>query len=254
VVRDLTLIEPTITGRAEVGALAGRAADASIERVHVRGGTVTSALASGAADTGGLVGYVTTAAVTIEDCSSSARVVARGRNVGGLIGDLRGTLRRCWASGDVGPPEGQATADAAYGGLVGLFGDSPVVEDCFAQGAVHADATGSRTGVGGLVGDALGTGASIARSLAVGPVTAGSGPVVGGLVGTKGTTTTATAAYWDEQTSGVSTSALGTPRTTSALKTGDLVTTFEGWDFESVWRRSADLNGGYPSLRSNPSD
>jgi hypothetical protein len=55
-----------------------------------------------------------------------------------------------------------------------------------------------------------------------------------------------TASFWDTQTSGQSTSAAGTPKTTAEMKT---MTTFTdaGWDFVNIWDICEGTN--YPRLR-----
>ena len=257
-VRDLTLADVSISGSHEVGALAGgtNGTPVTIERVHIRGGTVTSTRTGvNAADTGGLVGYAR-AGSSITGCSSTARVIARGRNVGGLVGDLRGTLSRSWCTGPVGPPDGGATDDAGYGGLIGLHGASDAaVIDCFARGAVSATSrgatTGNRDGIGGLVGGAA-LDAPLTNCFATGSVsrTPGGTATMGGLVAVG--SPAVSASYWDTETTGQASSLGGTGavgRTTAQMKDA---TTFATWDLTDVWQLDPARNDGYPSLRANP--
>jgi hypothetical protein len=58
---------------------------------------------------------------------------------------------------------------------------------------------------------------------------------------------TVTASYWDTETSGLTTSAGGTGRTTAEMKQQS---TFVDWDFDTVWQ--IDEGETYPYLRSNP--
>lgn len=253
VVRDLTLLGASITGSHEVGALAGRAvAGAQVSGVHVRVGTITATreAVDTAADTGGLVGYAVGGTFTA--CSSTARVVATRRNVGGLVGDGRGTFRRCWASGDVGPPDGGTSADAAYGGLIGLCVGA-TVEDCYARGSVTATVKDRNDGVGGLIG--LRTSGTATRAYATGAVqvTEGGTAIRGGLTAVSSGGTTS-ASFWDTTTTGLAAtgeSAGATGRTTAQLQDQ---ATFTGadWNLTTVWAIDPVVNGGYPSLRDNP--
>jgi hypothetical protein len=259
-VRDLTLADVSISGSHEVGALAGgtqSGTPVTIERVHIRGGTVTSTRTGVlAADTGGLVGYAR-AGSSITGCSSTARVIATGRNVGGLVGDLRGTtLSRSWCTGPVGPPDGVATVDAGYGGLVGLQSSiDAVIVECFARGTVTATSPGAergnRDGIGGLVGGAV-TNAPITRCFATGSVsqTQGGTATMGGLVAVG--SPAVTASYWDTETTGQPSSVGGTGaigRSTLQMKDA---ATFGAWDLNDVWELDPARNDGYPSLRANP--
>jgi hypothetical protein len=258
-VRDLTLADVSISGSHEVGALAGgtqSGTPVTIERVHIRGGTVTSTRTGvSAADTGGLVGYARPGS-SITGCSSTARVIATGRNVGGLVGDLRGRLENSWCTGPVGPPDGGVTEDAGYGGLVGLQGsiDAAIVE-CFARGTVTATSpgagTGNRDGIGGLVGGAA-TNAPMTHCFATGSVsrTSGGTATMGGLVAIG--SPAATSSYWDTETTGQPSSVGGTGaigRSTLQMKDA---ATFGAWDLNDVWELDPARNDGYPSLRANP--
>lgn len=247
VVEDLELEVDGITGSSGVGALVGRSESGSlVRRVHVSAtdGAVVGT-ATGAADTGGFVGYAVGG--TFEDCSAAVDVTSRGRNVGGFVGDCTSgaTMRRCLARGDVGPPAGQATLDAAYGGFAGLLRGT--VEDCFARGAATASVVGSRDGVGGFAGQL--DGGTLRRSYATGTasVTSGGTAARGGLVGAVRSTITVTAAYWDTVTSGLATSAAGEGRTTAELADP---TQLDSWDLTTVWAIVAAVNGGYPHLRA----
>jgi hypothetical protein len=128
------------------------------------------------------------------------------------------------------------------GGLVGANLGAGSVRDCYAWGA----ASGYEW-VGGLVGTNAG---SISECYAVGGV-AGVGQTVGGLVGFDyGAVSTS---FWDVQTSGRTTSAGGTGKTTSQMQ---MRSTFisAGWDFvgetangtDDIWRIVEGQ--GYPTL------
>ncbi len=66
---------------------------------------------------------------------------------------------------------------------------------------------------------------------------------MGGRVGTD-SGSAADRAYWDRESSGQATSALGTGRSTAEMKQRD---SFPGWDFAGIWR--IQESQGYPTLR-----
>ena len=125
-------------------------------------------------------------------------------NLGGLVGyNSSGTISASYATGSV-------TGLSQVGGLVGFslnYPGSATISTSYATGSV----TGSSK-VGGLVGFGDGT---ISASYATGSVTGSS--QVGGLVGF-GSSTIISASYWDTGTTGQSTSAGGTGKTTRDLQ------------------------------------
>jgi hypothetical protein len=144
-----------------------------------------------------------------------------------------------------------------YGGLVGC-NENGVTQDCYARGNVSG---GDR--VGGLAGCTIE--GAIFRSYSTGTVTRGITPGtwqggIGGLVGrvdgslppglggTQGTGSVQDC-YWDTQTSGTSSSAGGTGKTTAEMKTQN---TFVNWDFTNVWSINSGVNDGYPHLQGTP--
>jgi filamentous hemagglutinin family protein len=237
-----------------------------IQNVGLVGGSVT-----GASYVGALVGW---ASDSVFNAYSSAAVTGKSA-VGGLIGatiSLEGQVRYLYATGNV-TGVGGAGAEAV-GGLIGFGGQlagtsSPLVSSSYATGNVSATNT---TGVGGLMGGssmtfisdsyATGnvtvTGASSAKvgglvgnlsglasgSYSTGQVTSrDSSTDVGGLVGAyvgsvvaRGMTVTGN--FWDTQTSGMTTSALGTGKTTAEMKA---LGTFSGWNVIGI-------GGEYPKL------
>lgn len=153
---------------------------ASISNVGLLGGSVL-----GLNFVGSLAGQVTDGA-RLRNVFSTASAAGRGERVGGLVGELDGTIFNAFATGDV-------TGDGGYlGGLVGRF-ESGSIEAAFATG----DVTGCSAAFsdcfryGGLVGW-LGAGATLQSVFATGDVTGFSR--VGGLVG-EASTATITDAY-----------------------------------------------------------
>ena len=248
-----------VTGFQRMGGLAGSFQSAS----PVLAGTfsITNSRATGnvlgvesdsiSGDVGGLVGEIDLdlsfgdSAVTLRIVSSYAigDVVANYR-VGGLIGLIR--FRNFGGAASTITVEdsyaaGRVTGRSIVGGLIGgtfrnvsstgyLFS----VSDTYATGAV----TGIQY-VGGLVG--YNDGASVDTSYATGAVTGNDS--VGGLIGESLDPVTATATYWNAQTTGYS-FALGTSDNvgTSIANTSSLTTSqmrssssFSGWNFSTVW-------------------
>jgi len=176
----------------------------------------------------------------------STGTVTGDSSVGGLVGfngfhsEIRvkegGTISECYSIA-------RTRGDRDVGGLAGL--NNGGVTRCYSTGTVTGD-----SGVGGLVAYNRGT---VINCYSTGAVS-GTGEWIGGLVGLVGVGSgSATASFWDLETSGQTTSAGGTGKTTAEMQTG---TTFleAGWDFvgetangtEDIWWI---LEGkGYPRL------
>src|SRR5690606_39453424 len=100
-------------------------------------------------------------------------VVMGGSCVGGLIGEIRGSVQSSYATGNVGSGGGTHTHT---GGLVGGNETGGSISGSYASGNVSG-----RDNVGGLVGFAM-SGTSINHSYATGNVS-GTGAATGGLLG-----------------------------------------------------------------------
>lgn len=221
----------------------------------VRGGVVTNLglvgiTVKGLLTVGGLAGENSG---TLSDCHITGRVTQPTGNgsAGGLVGLNGGTIRKCYASVDV-------SGGSSVGGLIGVemgynyaLGDTGQetgrVTDCYATGKV----SGKYHTIGGLIGFNNG---QVSHCYAVGKVTGGN-RWVGGFAGKTGTrnkngdiewTPASAGCYWDISISGLSSSAGGQGKSTAAMKQQ---ATFEGWDFETVWRLSE--NASYPTFRTN---
>jgi hypothetical protein len=202
-------------------------------------GSVTRCHSTGAVngnwEVGGLVGFNTG---TVSQ-SHSTNTATRGvMVVGGLVGVNWGwngpTVTQCYSTGAV-------DGNDVVGGLVGLNGGwMPTVAHCYSTATASGD-----TSVGGLV---AANGGTVTQCYSTGAVRGGGG-FVGGLVGRDslanpagGMVGTATACFWDIDTSAQATSAGGTGRTTAEMQTAS---TFleAGWDFvgeaangtEDIW-------------------
>ena len=186
---DFAVSRSTAASSAYAGALAGDSLG-TIAAVHVRGGMV-SVSASGAlsdALAGGLVGRQAGGSITA--CYSTAAVSARG-NVsfsGGLAGIANNAaVSVSYAAGAV---SGRADLTVRFGGLLGGADGTTVVTNSYAATSV----TGTVSSGGSLLLRGL-----VARRLF--------------------DSSTAAASYWDSEATGLSSSALGTAQTTSALQT-----------------------------------
>jgi len=194
-----------------------------------------------------------------------ADVTGTGWYVGGLVGyNLASAILRCYSTGTV-------SGDTSVGGLVG-YNSSGSVTYCYSAAAVggravgglvgenwrgalansySAGAVGGRDQVGGLVGFNSGT---VSDCYSTSPVS-GIGQTVGGLIGIAGPPwlSIVSDCFWNIQTSGQTTSAGGTGKTTAEMQTAK---TFldAGWDFvgetangaEDIWKIAEGL--GYPRL------
>lgn len=189
---------------------------------------------------GGLVGYNDD---SVSDCYSTGSVDGSGQDVGGLIGRNDG--------GSVSDSYSTASVSGGYaGGLIGRNLGS--VEDSYSTGSV------SGSYVGGLVGENYD---SVSRCYSIGSVSGGG--EVGGLVG-QSVGGSVSDSFWDEDTSGQTSSAGGTGKTTSEMKD---VATFTDtsttglnnpWDFvdnpnddtsdNDYWDIDSGVNDGYPNL------
>ncbi|MHC5119283.1 MAG: GLUG motif-containing protein, partial [Planctomycetota bacterium] len=172
-VRDLTFVNPIISGQRRSGAMAGRTYNCKVVNCHVIGGLVShadgyfmgglvggsfysvldqctsSAQVSGNGAIGGLAGTLNSASLT--NCSASGDVTGTGNEVGGLVGSAKRWTQvpelidseeivNCYATGNV-------HSDSSYGG--GLIGriSAGTVQNCYATGTVSGDSS-----LGGLIG------------------------------------------------------------------------------------------------------
>jgi hypothetical protein len=142
--------------------------------------------------------------------------IAGTNYVGGLTGYCgAGYIADCMSTADV-------TGANYVGGLLGFHGYF-VLTDCYSQGAVSG-----QNAVGGLAGFVEG---KIYHCYSTGTVAGDTN--VGGLAGLAdpcNTILSVSGAFWDTQTSGQATSAIGEGKTTAQMKTMSTFTN-AGWDF-----------------------
>jgi hypothetical protein len=227
-------------GGDHVGGLVGNNSQASINDCYASGSV------NGDDYIGGLVGDNSNG--NLLACSAGGAVLGSGsipEYVGGLVGyNNQGMLIGCSASGSVGgyrytgglvgnnsdgnltvcSAAGVVTGEDYVGGLVGKNSQGNL-NNSYAAGAV-----GGNEYVGGLVGDNAKN--SLSACYSVGRVSGtGYNPrYVGGLVGGSSEGEMLKSCFWDFETSGLTASAVGIPRTTEEMKTRSTFTR-AGWDF-----------------------
>lgn len=154
-IKNLELIDFTVTGTTNAGALAGSAANTAVTNVLARntGKTgIAADITSAAGSAGGLIGSATGGSVT--DCAA-ALIVNGGTNAGGLIGTAGGTVTGCYAGGHTvngayDKEHYNVTATGTAGGLIGSFTGTGI-EKCYSTCSVKGGTAG------GLVGSASGS-------------------------------------------------------------------------------------------------
>ncbi len=252
---NITLEEVDIQeGGQHTGALVGRSLTTTVTDCTASGSLTSTQ--GGRANIGGLLGY---ASGTITDCSAYVNVtVENGDRIGGFVGDGWGSMRRCYATGDVVGNNrvgglagndynnhqqgelfatGNVTGNDQVGGLFGLY-QTATYYDVYAVG----DVTGNDQ-VGGLVGRSE-ISANVHRGFAVGRVI-GEGDDVGGLIGSEHDRAgTVNNSYFNTESTGHVFSYGGEPRNTAEMLSEE---TFAGWDFDEdgLWRIA---DGSYPYL------
>lgn len=208
--------------------LFGRTSTATIKNIGLTNVDIT-----GESVVGGLVGV--TYETSIENVYSHGTVTGY-YTVGGVAGLADGTWNMVCSFGNV----------IGYGEVGGLVGDGGTewlpldIYDSYSRADVTATSS-----VGGFIGYmASGT---TNNCYSTGEVTGDTevGGFEGGYSGVTGNT--ATACFWDKDTSGQSTSISGTGKTISQMKT-ESTFTGAGWDFNTVWGMADFINDGYPYL------
>ncbi|MBQ7692605.1 MAG: hypothetical protein IJT29_03240 [Oscillospiraceae bacterium] len=185
-VKNLALLDFTVTGTSSAGALAGSASNTTVTNVLARNDSKTGAavdITATSGSAGGLIGSVTGGSITD---SAAALSVNGSANAGGLIGTASGnvSVSRCYSGGHTknGNYKDWVTANhydvvgATAGGLVGSFAGSAITESystCSVSGAM----------VGGFAGTA---GGSITNCYCTGLVSGSGteGAFVGSMTGT----------------------------------------------------------------------
>ena len=230
VVKQIGLVNATVTGSAFVGSLVGwnrgavrdsyftgnMTGDGFVVGGLVGGnfGSVSDSCSTGSvtgnSSIGGLVGQNYG---TVSNSYSSANVVGTS-GIGGVVGTSAGTVSQSYSTGSV---SGNLSVGGVMGSNVGTVGDS------YSTGSVTGNSS-----VGGLIGDTFD--GTVSDSYSTASVTGNY--TVGGLVG-ENVRTTVSNSFWDTETSGQATSAGGMGKTTAEMQDID---TFSGagWNIIAV--------------------
>ncbi len=212
---------------------------------------------TGARGTGSLIGRVTGNANTlVENCYADGGTVTGNGATGGLIGSFNswrttpgGTdnpvLRYSYTNLAVYSSASGGGRDK-FGGLAGCA-QKGTIQNSYSRSSVTVTG-GSR--IGGLAG-CIDNRGEVLNSYSTGLVTVTNCTLFGGLVGNTdgpgGNVGVVTASFWDVESSGQTTSAGGTGRTTAQMK-DEATFTDEGWNFDDIWVVDGVANEGYPYL------
>lgn len=225
-IKNLGLINETITGSEYVGGLVGVLnTGSSISNCYTTGtvnGTSTSE-----ADTGGLVGALKGGSIS-NSYSSTNVTGGAGYGIGGLVGCLfSGSISNSYFTGTVT----STGSNGCVGGLVGWNQQGTgTISNSYSTGSV-TDTSSTQTG--GLIGRIKsGGGLTVTNCYSTGVVKNG-----GGLVGALQTTSTFTNCYWSSTLSG-QTNAIYT-NTGSTVSISDLKTTAITGFPSSIWTTAA---------------
>ncbi|WFR78486.1 YDG domain-containing protein [Janthinobacterium rivuli] len=248
--RNLTLSGGSVTGTANVGALAGEVVSGIIDGVNSstsvsgqrnvgglvgsNGGAITMSSSSGAvtgvnADGGGAIGGLAgwnASSASITTSYATGVVTGAREMIGGLVGNNQGALSQSYATGNV-------TGARSIGGLVGLNGGS--IDDAYASGAVGragvADPILAWENMGGLVGESTG---SVSHVFSSGAVTGNGYAAVGAVVGRVSSGSPFSYGFFNYETSLVQTDPGGSSgRSTVQMQQQG---SFNDYNFSSVWR------------------
>lgn len=130
------------------------------------------------------------------------------------------------------------------GGIAGANNASGIISNVYNLANVTST-SGSNSNVAGIAGRNVGT---IQNVYNVGQISIAAGDYAGGIYGGQYyTPVVSTYSYYNSETAGTMTNASwGIPKTTAEMK---MQSTYENWDFTSIWGINASINNGYPYLR-----
>ncbi|MFP4523377.1 MAG: hypothetical protein ACLFNM_02405, partial [Candidatus Woesearchaeota archaeon] len=239
----------------KIGLFSDVAIGSEITNLHIQNANVTGT---------GFVGILAgNSDGLISGCSSSG-FVSGTNEVGGLVGNIPGSLklpidpigiRSSFSSATVNIIEANGLLRSpSAGGLVGKVGPNAQIHNSYFTGMLNCLTSHSN---GGLVGYLDSRVENSFSSGLINCTTAESGLVLanppGGLVGSLGLSGSVFNSFWDYETSGRLSSAGGLAKTTSQMK--DIQTFVDaGWNINYSY--GSDLNDGYPFLawQENNSD
>jgi len=180
--------------------------NAVIKAVHLEAANVT-----GHNSVGSLVGRNNSGSV--ERCSVTGSILAKGFRVGGLLGTNQGRLNNCYSRANV------KGLDNIIGGLVGAHeGKDARMHNSYSTGFIDQP---GKDHPGGLIGYMQGN-----ESIRI------------------------SNSFYDKNTSGRADTGKGVGKTTAEMKQQ---ATYIGWNFDTIWDIDENVNDGYPYLRiANP--
>jgi hypothetical protein len=203
----LTINRPGQPTQGLFGLMSGTARDLTLSNVSINGNSIV----------GGVAGRLSNG--TLSNVHVTGTVTGQGALVGGLVG---------WSDIAVIDLSSSAASVSGTDEVGGLVGRNRVgsITTSYATGAV----TGTGSGIGGLVGTSV-QGSTLTDVYASGLVTGASG--TGGVVGSwDATPITTNNVYWDMDSTGQSTSVVGTGFSSGSARTQS---TYAGFDFSNVW-------------------
>ncbi|MEZ5104274.1 MAG: T9SS type A sorting domain-containing protein [Draconibacterium sp.] len=215
----------------------GAIGTATIQNVGVTNAAVTGKYA------GVLVGVAYSSYASIENCYCTGTVTGVQSYTGGLAGWFAyGTMKNCYSNVTV-------IGTSYSGGLIGRI-QGGKVSNCYSVGNVSKNAsTSSMTYLGGFAGAIDISGATVTNCYSTGSVSS-SANSFGGFAAYYNSATV-NGCFWDTQTSGQTTSTVGTGKTTSEMQTAGTYIS-AGWNFavgNNLWALNGTDNNGYPFLR-----
>ncbi|MCX8064368.1 MAG: PASTA domain-containing protein [Candidatus Hydrogenedentes bacterium] len=219
-IRNVTVLNSQIGGNVNVGGVVGRN-KGDIERSAL----VENSSVNCSTDYAGGICGINDVGSSIFFCNVNAQIYGKSY-IGGITGANKAVIRKSYSKGLV------SSSESMVGGLVGV--NQGTIFQCYSHSTVNCNQYG-----GGLVGVNYGT---VDETYSVGNVTKEK-PNSGGLIGAN--FMDEFRSFWDTNTSGYTTSAGGTGKTTEEMK---IRATFEavGWNFELVWANDNDTV--YPYL------
>jgi len=223
-----------IGGNNNVGGLVGLNASGTISDSYATGNV------TGGNCVGGLVasnGSEVPKIGRISNCYATGNI-SGNQIVGGIVGINSGEISSSYAIGNVSGNNIANIVNTAVGGLAGI--NTCRITDSYATGSV-AGIGGNGRFVGGFIGANMG-GKNRNCYTAGKVIGTGDSECFGSLAGVNGEDGTFDNCYCDTQISGISSRA---GRTTAEMKTKS---TYEGWDFEKIWKINPAENNGYPTL------
>lgn len=248
-IKNIKLLNPTITAKDDAGSIAGGLLSTSLVlNCHATGVKISGT----GNNIGGLVGSLLGDS-TISKSSSNGQVSGL-QQIGGIVGSPfdKATISECYSGGSV-------SGTIHVGGIAGYsaFAFTPnrtiLVDNCYSR----SNLTETNGEVGGIFGGSSAL-LVVKNSYATGLITSG-GPI-GGVLGQIGGVT-ATNNYWDTETSGATTAVAswsGAPgtvdiigKTTAEMKEAEMVTLLNQNQPTTPWTINENVNDGYPILASS---